>query len=115
MIARPVAEFLVQMELGASEPAALFIPTDADLTPAWSEEVKDDPQAQIDAARDEGYAAGVEAATAEHAAQLALAREQFAAELANSLRQLCLRWKKHSPMLLAASCNLLSLQRCGSG
>jgi hypothetical protein len=84
MIARPVAEFLVQMELGASEPAALFIPTDADLTPMWSEEVKDDPQAQIDAARNEGYAAGVEAATAEHAAQLALAREQFAAELATA-------------------------------
>jgi hypothetical protein len=84
MIARPVAEFLVQMELGASEPAALFIPTDADLTPMWSEEAKEDPQAQIDAARDEAYAAGVEAATAGHAAQLALAREQFAAELATA-------------------------------
>ncbi len=47
------------MELGASEPAALFIPTDADLTPMWSEEVEDDPQLQIDAARDEGYTAGV--------------------------------------------------------
>ncbi len=84
MIARPVAEFLVQMELGASEPAALFIPTDVDLAPVWSDETKDDPQAQIDTARDEGYAAGVEAAAAEHAGQLARAHEQFAAELATA-------------------------------
>jgi hypothetical protein len=83
MIARPVADFLVQMDLGDAEPTALFIPTEADLTPAWPEEEREeDASALIDAAREEGYAAGVEAANAEHAAQNALAREQFDAELA---------------------------------
>ncbi len=84
MMARPVAEFLVQMELDGSEPAALFIPTEVDLTPAWPEEAKEDPQAEIEAARDEGYAAGIEAAAAQHEAQLAHAHEQFVAELATA-------------------------------
>jgi hypothetical protein len=80
MIARPVADFLVQLKLGDAEPA-LFIPTETDLPPAWPEEAKEDTQALIDAAREEGHAAGVETAAAEYAAQSALAREQFNAEL----------------------------------
>ena len=86
MMLRPVADYLVQIGLESDEPPVLVVPPEPDLAPLWPEEPEEDPHIAVDAARDEGRAAGREEARAEHEAELARAQERFDAEL-NAARE----------------------------
>ena len=81
-MARPVADYLAQIGSGRDPSPALVAPPEPDLAPIWPEEPKEDPQIAIDAAREEGRAAGLEIARSEHVAQLAQAQQRFDSELA---------------------------------
>jgi flagellar biosynthesis/type III secretory pathway protein FliH len=85
MIPRPVADYLIEIGPGDAPPPILVASPEPDLTPLWPEEPEEDPQIAIDAAREEGRAAGLEEArtqcAADYAAELAAAHARFGAEL----------------------------------
>ncbi len=85
MIPRPVADYLIEMGQDAPPLPILVASPEPDLTPLWPEEPEEDPQIAIDAAREEGRAAGLDEArtqcAAEYAAELAAAQARFDAQL----------------------------------
>jgi hypothetical protein len=81
---RPVADYLIEISAAVDEEAVLIAPLANDLAPLWPEEPEPDWQAAIDAAREEGRAAGLEAAAAEYDEKLAMTRETFDSDLKNA-------------------------------
>lgn len=84
MMAQPVALYLTHFDAAPAKALpSLDFGTGTDLMPAWSpEREQEEIEARIAAAREAGYAEGVEAAQAEAAAEREQAREAFDGELA---------------------------------
>jgi hypothetical protein len=83
-MARPVADYLIEIGASIDQAPVVFAASDPDLAPIWPDEPKEDPQVAIDAAREEGRAAALAAAREEYEAKLTRMRENFDSKLVSS-------------------------------